>query len=200
MKVHFTAIVCCGKNRVCGIYLIIQHAANVVFAIILIVFTSRFIKDPCFCYGELCFIPPWEEWNTSGSSPLGGSGCTPRTWDKVPVLKGLLACAILILVTSILFILAYLIALITGRAGRRSDTHTQAITYQSQPAIVQIGAPPMQQYPYVAYPGQQQSYHGQYKSERNNYEQVTEIFWSSFPPINKWLKRSFISASLHRYV
>ena len=175
-EVHFTAIVCCGKTQGCGIYLIIQHVINIVFSIILIVFTSRFIQDPCLCYGELCSIPPWEDWANLNDPNSLVYRCTSRTLEKVPILKALLACAILILCISVAFILAYLIALLIGRSGRRTNTNPSTINYHSQPVAVQTKYPPIQQRPPLASPTQQQSYKGQDKVETNNYETVTEYF------------------------
>ncbi|CAF0771541.1 unnamed protein product [Rotaria sordida] len=137
---------CCRKSSACGIYLVIQNIINLIFATILLIFTSRFIKDPCLCYSALCFIPNWNHINYDDDDDHFSYSCTSRTFKKVPMLKGLLACAILMLISNILFIIIYSIAVIRLRHKARSHTRQPDVVYHQQTAAVHMGAPP----PYYA--------------------------------------------------
>jgi hypothetical protein len=107
-----------------------------------LIFTSRFIKNPCLCYGSLCFIPNWDYFYDGNYDDYHLYLCTARTLRKLPVLKGLLSCAVLILLCNVIFIAAYLIAWIKSRGKARSTTQQPDIMYQHQSATVQMGRQP----------------------------------------------------------
>ncbi len=107
------------------------------------VFTTRFIEDPCLCYGILCSIPNWDDINDFDIDDDDDIySCNSRTLRKVPVLKGLLACAVLMLICNIIFIGTYLIVSIQLRAKKRSNIHTPDVMYQQQSTAVQWAEQP----------------------------------------------------------
>jgi hypothetical protein len=132
MKSVLINLVCCGKSSGCRSYLLVLNGINLIFAIILLVFTAIFINDPCLCYGALCRIPTWDYINDINIDVDRVYTCNSRTFRKVPVLKGLLACAVLMAVCNIVFILTYLIVSIQLRLKRRSYKRTPDIVYQQQ--------------------------------------------------------------------
>ena len=104
-----SSLVGCLKSVCCRVYLIIQNLISLAFAIILLVFSVKFIEEPCLCYGVLCEIPPWSCVRDDVSSSLlwctdSSNYCTQRTFDKVPLLKALLSFAVLMLVSNGIFI------------------------------------------------------------------------------------------------
>ncbi len=103
------------------------------------VFTSFFVNDPCLCYGALCYIPNWEYVSDLDYDDDYIYSCTERTWRKVPVLKGLLACAVLMLICNIVFIAIYLIVSIRLRVKARSNIPTPDVMYQQQSDTAQWG-------------------------------------------------------------
>ena len=123
----FLLIVCTGRSNGCGIYLVVQNIINGLFAIVLIIFTSLFVGNVCLCYGILCDIPSWESIYNFGynSEYYYSNRCTPRTWNKLPLLKALLACAVLMLASNIIFIILYLIAYIWLRSKPIYDPEKQ---------------------------------------------------------------------------
>jgi hypothetical protein len=125
-------LVCCGKSSGCGSYLVVQNGINAIFTIILIIFTAIFIEDPCICYGALCRIPTWDHINDINVDNDLIRSCNDRTSRKLPVLKGLLACAIVMLVCNIIFILTYLIVSIRLRLRTRSHRQTPDVVYQQR--------------------------------------------------------------------
>ncbi len=132
-------IVCTGRSNGCGIYLVVQNIINGIFAIVLIIFTSLFVQNPCLCYGILCNIPPWEAfYNFESYYGYYGNRCTLRTWDKLPLLKALLACAVLMLFSNIIFIILYLIAYIWLRSKPIHDPRKQLpeLPIYQQPPMV----------------------------------------------------------------
>ncbi|CAF3716728.1 unnamed protein product [Rotaria sp. Silwood1] len=137
---------CCGKSSGCGIYLVIQNTINSIFTIILMIFTSRFVKDPCLCYDALCFVPNWNHFYDDDDDDddynYFSQLCTSRTLRKLPALKGLLACAILMLICNILFIVIHSIVVIRLRRKARSNTRQHDVVYHQQSAAVQLGSPP----------------------------------------------------------
>lgn len=115
------------------------------------VFTSLFVKDPCLCYGALCYIPNWDSISDIGNDDDHIYLCDSRTFRKVPVLKGLLACAILMLICNIVFIVTYLIVSIRLRVKAKSKIQTPDVVYQQQSAAIQWGEQPSN----IAYPAHQ---------------------------------------------
>ena len=129
---------CCGKSSGCGTYLVIQHIINMVFAIVLTIFTARFVNNPCLCYSALCFIPNWDFVYNDDFHEYAYP-CTERTFRKLSVLKALLACAILMLVCNIIFIIAYIVASIRFRNHQKSNPQQMNVAYQQQSASVHVG-------------------------------------------------------------
>ncbi len=160
-------LVCCGNSSGCGIYLILQNIINIIFAIILVIFTSRFIDNPCLCYGILCKIPSWDD--ILGSDYYSffenfGYLCPARTFRKLPVLKGLLSCAVLMFVSNIIFIVVYIITYISLRdkpVPTSPSDPTEEPPYQPSPII-----DPSHQY--------QQAYLVENISEPHYYSQTVE--------------------------
>ncbi|CAF1192789.1 unnamed protein product [Adineta steineri] len=147
---------CCGRSAGCGIYLVIQNSISLVFAIILVIFTARFVKNPCLCYGALCYIPNWHDIYDFDS--IYGNYlylCTSRTFQKLPILKGLLACAALMLISNIIFIIVYIIFSIKLRMDKSSNTEQLNVGYQQESAAVHIGGQPSYHPSNMAYPPQQ---------------------------------------------
>lgn len=123
-------------------YIIFQNIINIIFVIILIVFTSLFIKNPCLCYGILCKILPWDYINNYSYFDNFGYFCTSRTFRKLPVLKNLLSCAIVLLVSNIIFIIVYIITNIRLRAKPLPISSIQSVEvpmYQRPPMIDSSG-------------------------------------------------------------
>lgn len=129
-------LVCCGKRPGCGTYLVVLNGISALFGIALVVFTSLFIDNPCLCFDALCRIPNWEYIDEIDYIFNRRYSCNARTWKKLPILKALLACAIAILVSNVVFILTYLIVSIRLRARRRSLRRTPEVNYQSQSPFV----------------------------------------------------------------
>ena len=124
----------------------VQNVINLIFAIILIIYTSRFVSDPCLCYGALCSIPNWHSLynNNNGQDMTRPFLCTYLTYKKLPVLKGLLACAILMLISSTIFLIGNLVVLIKLRNSSGSASRSANSYYQRQPDVVDFGG--QQQY------------------------------------------------------
>ncbi|CAF1378502.1 unnamed protein product [Adineta steineri] len=144
---------CCGRSAGCGIYLVIQNSINLVFAIILVIFTARFVKDPCLCYGALCHIPNWNQ-IFDFDSFYGNFiyPCTSRTFEKLPILKILLACAALMLVSNIIFIIVYIIFLVKSRMDKSSNTEQLNAGFPQESEAIEVGGQPSNHPPSVAYP------------------------------------------------
>ncbi|CAF2778455.1 unnamed protein product [Rotaria sp. Silwood2] len=151
---------CCGKSSGCGVYLVIQNIINLIFTILLLIFTSRFVKNPCLCYSALCYLPNWGDISRDDDDDddYFSYSCTSRTLRKLPVLKGLLACAVLMLVSNILFIVIYSIVSIRLRRKARCNTQQPNVAYHQQSAAVQLGSPPPYYPSTTAYPSNQHQY------------------------------------------
>lgn len=122
-------------------------------------FTARFVESPCLCYGVLCHIPNWDylidgDFDDDDDDHHKYS-CTSRTYRKLPVLKGLLACAVLMLVCNIVFIITYLIVAIQVRMKANSDIRTPDVTYQQQSGAVHWSEQPSYASADVSYPPHQ---------------------------------------------
>lgn len=83
------------------------------------------------------------------------SSCNDRTYRKIPILKGLLACAVLMVVCNIAFIVTYFIISIRLRIKAKSDTHTPEVMYQQQAATVRWSEQATNSNTYMNYPPQQ---------------------------------------------
>jgi hypothetical protein len=124
-----------------------------IFVIILIVFTARFVNNPCLCYGVLCNIKPWD---TYANYFIGQGntnwvyGCTTRTYQKLPVLKGLLSCAVLLLVSNIVVIAVYLAVFIWLSAKPKSYVAKQSTELPPYPVMY-----PSDQYQSPVHPSDQ---------------------------------------------
>ncbi|UJR29091.1 hypothetical protein I4U23_010305 [Adineta vaga] len=157
---------CCNKSSGCGIYLIIQNILSLIFAIILVIFAARFVQNPCLCYSALCYVPNWDFIDDpSLISNYYVYPCTTRTYKKLPVLKALLACAVLMLISHLIFIIVYIIASIRFHKKQKSNPQQFNVGYQQQTATVQMGQQPIYHpspMPYSPY-AQQQSYPIQYE-------------------------------------
>ncbi|CAF1338338.1 unnamed protein product [Adineta ricciae] len=160
---------CCGKSSGCGTYLVIQNIINIIFAIILTIFTARFVKNPCLCYGALCYIPNWDFIYNDDFYDYLAYPCTERTFKKLSVLKALLACAILMLVCNFIFIIAYIVASIRFRNRGQSNSQQMNVAFQQQPAGVHVGIQPVYYPSAVGYPS-------------NVYHQSVPIQYPSAPP------------------
>lgn len=119
----------------------IQNIISAIFAIILIVFTALFINDPCLCFGTLCQIPTWDSIESVINDGNLRYACNARTYDKLRVLKALLTFAVLMLVSNLIFILAYVICSILSRRKPpprtiNSVAHTEGYAYEGPPRIV----------------------------------------------------------------
>ncbi|CAF0804888.1 unnamed protein product [Didymodactylos carnosus] len=110
--VSMFALICCHKSRSCATYVLLVSVLCAIFAIILIVFDSIFINNIYKCY-------------------LSQSICNSLNWaisdqrfrdifNKRSLLIGQLVCAILMLITALVYIILYLIilALVRSRSGR----------------------------------------------------------------------------------
>lgn len=112
----------------------VQNIISAIFAIILIVFTALFIRDPCLCFGVLCKVPNWDSISTVLNDGSLRYTCTSKTYDKLPVLKAMLAFAIVMLVSNLIFILAYIISFISSRrASPKPIARTEIYAYESPP-------------------------------------------------------------------
>lgn len=93
------------------------------FSVVLTVFTSLFIRDPCLCFGRLCNIPSWDfvlqESDYYSDVDIELVYCSDRTFKKLPFLKILLSCAVAIFVTNIVFIFVYITIFIRRHQQQR---------------------------------------------------------------------------------
>ncbi|UJR38719.1 hypothetical protein I4U23_031384 [Adineta vaga] len=136
---------CCGKSNGCAIYLLVQNIINMICSVILMAFTAYFVQNPCSCYfSTLCVTIDWISVTTD---ILGFGGCA----SKLPLLKGLLACAIIMFLSSIAYIIAYIGISIWLCAKRKSSVANTEVKFQGHSQVVQIGQPQ----PYVPIHGQQ---------------------------------------------
>lgn len=157
-------LVCCGKTSSCGVFLIIQNIISLIFAIILIIFTSLFIKNPCLCYNILCKVPAWDELaNDNYNQYLENftGSCTKRTYRKLSVLKGLLSCAVLMLVSNILFIIVYIIAYISLRNKGVSNLQIQSTEVPAYELSTMINAAYQYDRPYLVQNASEPHYYSQ---------------------------------------
>jgi hypothetical protein len=104
-----------------------------------VVFTALFLNDPCLCYGVLCDIPSWDYINDNNNGGSSRNACTSRTRQKLPILKSLLACAALILVCNIVFIVIYLILSIRLSSKTRTNNRQLNVGYQQESRAIQMG-------------------------------------------------------------
>lgn len=107
-------------------------------------FTVTFINNPCFCYDSLCRIPTWDSlFDTSNDNDdddddddydalNDGEKCLLRNVRKVPLLKGLLACVILMFTCNIVF--AVICTIISIRLCRKTDSDARQfeVIYEQQ--------------------------------------------------------------------
>ena len=139
------SLVCCSKSAGCRIYLIVQNVINLVFAIILTSWTSRFVSDPCLCVGALCTVPNWHSLYNKNNNNNNFRDmdepflCTYVTYKKLPALKGLLACAILMSISSAIFLIGNLVVLIKVKNSSGSPAPSASTHYQRQPDVVEFG-------------------------------------------------------------
>ncbi|CAF0793129.1 unnamed protein product [Adineta steineri] len=106
-----------------------------IFSIVLIVITAGFVKNPCSCYFNTlaCKTIDWLD-VTSGILGVFGLGCAA----KLPILKGLLACAILMFLSNIAYIIAYTaISIWLCMKARSNIVHVEAV-YQNNVDSVRI--------------------------------------------------------------
>ncbi|CAF1113769.1 unnamed protein product [Adineta steineri] len=96
--------------------------------------TAGFVKNPCSCFSStLCITINWIDVSTDILDILG-LGCAA----KLPILKGLLACAILMFLSSIAYIIAYIaISIWLCKKGTSNTVHTEAV-YQTNVESVTI--------------------------------------------------------------
>ncbi|CAF0843182.1 unnamed protein product [Adineta steineri] len=125
---------CCGKSKGCAIYLLVQNIINMIFSIVLMVITAGFVNNPCSCFSSaLCITINWID-VTSGILGVFGLGCRA----KLPILKGLLACSILMFLSSIAYIIAYIaISIWLCMKARSNIVHVEA-AYQNNVDSVRI--------------------------------------------------------------
>ncbi len=119
----------------------------------MIVFTSLFINNPCLCYNILCNIPPWDQIPDYINYPYIEEfryNCTARTLEKLPILKGLLSCAVLMLVSNIISIVVCIINYIRLRTKRVHITPIQPIRVPAyRPPPLRINPSNQYQVPYL---------------------------------------------------
>lgn len=110
------------------------------FSIILVAFTSIFIQNPCVCYGFFCNDYAW-------------FSCIYRFVEqKVPYLKGLLACGVLMLLTNLSYIVTYIAISIWLCIRGNADMNKMNAIFQNQSgAHVSFGHQQQQQQQYPPY-------------------------------------------------
>lgn len=156
--------VCHGKFAGCEIYLLIQNAINLIFALILLIFSLRFVNNPCLCYHSLCYIPNWDyvydDINGDNEDIHYQYYCTSRTWKKLPTLKILLASAVLMLICSVFFIIIYLIVWVRLHVNARSNNQRGRVADHNPSTSIHLQEQPPQYLPiFIVYRQQnQQSY------------------------------------------
>ena len=110
-------------------------------------FTVTFINNPCFCYDSLCLIPTWDSlFDTNNNNNDDDDDdddddydalnddekCLLRNARKVPLLKGLLACVVLMFICNIIFVV--ICAIISIRLYRKANSNTRQleVMYEQQ--------------------------------------------------------------------
>jgi hypothetical protein len=165
--------------------LVVQNIINLIFVIILLVITSRFVENPCLCYGVLCHIPYWDDVSEGDDDDDRMYSCDSRTFRKLPVLKGVLACAVLMLVCNIIFIGTYLIVSIRLRAKTRYNIQTPDVMYQQPSTAVQWTEQPSYHPSAMAY----SPYRNQESYPIPNRQATSE--WPSAPPPSYEMSEKF---------
>jgi hypothetical protein len=145
-------------------------------------FTSRFVNDPCLCYGALCYLPSWD-WDTTDT--ISWYACTPRTLQKLPLLKGLLACAVLMFLSNIGYIVTHIAISIWLRKKAPSNSIQMEATYHQNTTVVDIHRqqPPPST---PTYPVQHD-----FQSPRRYVPPETAPQFSSTRPTSEWKKDSY---------
>ena len=181
---HSLILVCCGHTNGCGIYLVVINTISAIFSIVLIVYTTEFVKNPCRCYGYLCSIPPWDSlgnWNTGDEFPWITSECTLRTLEKLPYLKGLLGGAVLMLLSNLVYSVVYIAVSIRLQCKENGAANHTNVTFQKQQGSVNFSH--QQSYPQhvAAYPSHPSAYHDGYRQSAPPPPYSQEYFPSAPP-------------------
>ena len=145
-------LVCCGQSNGYAIYLLVINAICCIFSFVLIVYTNEFVKDPCRCYGYLCSIPASDDlgiFNIGDQSSWIVSECTLRTLEKLPYLNGLLICAVLMLLSNLIYSVVYIAVSVCLQCKGNIATSRANVTFQKEQGTVNF--PHKQSYPpYIA--------------------------------------------------
>ena len=108
----------------------------------------------------MCQVPNWDSLNEIDEDDDDDDlkqkySCTEHTLQKIPVLRGLLACAVLMLICNIIFIVTYIIVFIRLRIKEKSDNQAPDVVYQQQTASVYWGDQSSHNSAHMSFPPQE---------------------------------------------
>ncbi|CAF4198031.1 unnamed protein product [Rotaria sp. Silwood2] len=118
-------ITCCCRGRCYAIYLLILNIFSGLLACVMIYFDQLFINQPCTCYlgDQLCcavrgipslsnnYSAVLDDCNTAISQgTISSKTCPTVPYDKLPLLKAQLACAVGMLVSCGVYVVVFIFA------------------------------------------------------------------------------------------
>ncbi len=123
--------------------------------------TSQFVNNPCSC-----FFSSYCDLLGSAGEIIGVSSIGNNCPGKLPLLKGLLACSILMFLSNIAYIIAYIaISIWLCYKAPPSDGGTKAV-YRPDANSVEIN----QQQPYYPAPAHQHEHHSESHRPRSDHD------------------------------